>query len=165
MHCPFCKNPDTRVLDSRVSDDGSAIRRRRSCQACEKRFTTIEQMQLMVAKRSGATEAFDREKAVAGVAKACKGRPVSADDLARLGQKVEDILRLSGHAEIPANEIGLAILEPLRELDEVAYLRFASVYKSFSSADDFAAEIALLMSAGIDSELSDHSEHADSTDF
>lgn len=146
MQCPFCKNADTRVLDSRVAEDGSAIRRRRSCQACEKRFTTIEQMQLMVAKRSGATEAFDREKAVAGVAKACKGRPVSADDLARLGQKVEDILRLSGHAEIPANEIGLAILEPLRELDEVAYLRFASVYKSFTSADDFAAEIASMMS-------------------
>lgn len=145
MQCPFCKHSDTRVLDSRVADDGSAIRRRRSCQACEKRFTTIEQMQLMVAKRSGATEAFDREKAVAGVAKACKGRPVSADDLARLGQKVEDTLRLSGHAEIPAHEIGLAILEPLRELDEVAYLRFASVYKSFTSADDFASEIASMM--------------------
>ncbi len=155
MHCPFCKHSDTRVLDSRVADDGSAIRRRRSCQKCEKRFTTIEQMQLMVAKRSGATEAFDRHKAVAGVAKACKGRPVSADDLARLGQKVEDILRLSGHAEIPAHEIGLAILEPLRELDEVAYLRFASVYKSFTSADDFAAEIASMMTAQADAELAE----------
>lgn len=155
MQCPFCKHCDTRVLDSRVADDGSAIRRRRSCQSCEKRFTTIEQMQLMVAKRSGATEAFDREKAVAGVAKACKGRPVSPDDLARLGQKVEDTLRLSGHAEIPANEIGLAILEPLRELDEVAYLRFASVYKSFNSADDFAAEIASMMTADADAELAE----------
>lgn len=158
MYCPFCKHCDTRVLDSRVTDDGGAIRRRRSCQACEKRFTTIEQMQLMVAKRSGATEAFEREKAVAGVAKACKGRPVSADDLARLGQKVEDTLRLSGHAEIPAHEIGLAILEPLRELDEVAYLRFASVYKSFNSADDFAAEIASMVSAQ-ESDLTEEALH------
>ncbi|TXJ04174.1 MAG: transcriptional repressor NrdR [Aeromicrobium sp.] len=147
MHCPFCKHGDTRVLDSRVADDGGSIRRRRSCQSCEKRFTTIEQMQLMVVKRSGATEAFDRDKAVAGVAKACKGRPVSADDLARLGQDVEDALRLAGQAEIPAHDVGLAILEPLRALDQVAYLRFASVYKSFASADDFAAEIASMMAA------------------
>ena len=153
MHCPFCRNTDTRVLDSRVSDDGGAIRRRRTCPACEKRFSTVEQMQLTVVKRSGATEPFTREKAVSGVRKACKGRPVSEDDLACLGQKVEDTLRAEGWAEVPANEVGLAILGPLRELDEVAYLRFASVYKSFDSADDFAAEIAGLMAAGADSEL------------
>lgn len=155
MHCPFCKHDDTRVLDSRTAEDGGAIRRRRNCPACEKRFTTIEQMQLVVVKRSGITEPFDRRKAVEGVAKACKGRPVSADDLALLGQKVEDTLRQSGQAEIPANEIGLAILEPLRELDEVAYLRFASVYKSFTSADDFAAEIASMMAASADGELAE----------
>ncbi|MCL3836806.1 transcriptional regulator NrdR [Aeromicrobium duanguangcaii] len=145
MHCPFCKNTDTRVLDSRVADEGGSIRRRRACSQCEKRFTTIEQMQLMVVKRSGATEPFVREKAVAGVAKACKGRPVSTDDLACLGQQVEDALRASGQAEINTQDIGMAILEPLRALDEVAYLRFASVYKSFDSADDFVAEIAGLM--------------------
>lgn len=152
MHCPFCKNTDTRVLDSRVVDEGGAIRRRRVCSACEKRFTTIEQMQLMVAKRSGITEPFIRDKAIAGVRKACKGRPVSDDELARLGQKVEDTLRESGAAEVPANEVGLAILEPLKLLDQVAYLRFASVYKAFESADDFADEVASLMAEKLDAE-------------
>jgi transcriptional repressor NrdR len=144
MHCPYCRHADTRVTDSRTADDGGAIRRRRQCSACQRRFSTVEQMQLVVLKRSGATEAFDRTKAIAGVAKACKGRPVSDDDLARLGQQVEDTLRASGWAEVPAHEVGLAILGPLRELDEVAYLRFASVYRSFESADDFETEIAML---------------------
>jgi transcriptional repressor NrdR len=148
MHCPFCRHTDTRVLDSRVADDGQAIRRRRTCNAdnggCGKRFSTVEQMQLMVMKRSGATEPFARDKAIAGVRKACKGRPVTEDDLACLGQQVEDTLRGEGWAEVPAHEVGLAILAPLRELDEVAYLRFASVYRAFESADDFEAEIAVL---------------------
>ena len=137
-------NTDTKVLDSRVSEDGTAIRRRRRCESCDKRFTTVELMQLTVLKRSGATEPFNREKAIAGVRKACKGRPVSEDDLACLGQTVEDALRNEGAAEIPAHEVGMAILGPLRALDPVAYLRFASVYKAFSSADDFEDEIALL---------------------
>ena len=144
MHCPFCKHNDTKVLDSRVAEDGSSIRRRRSCQACEQRFTTLELMQLTVVKRSGATEAFDRDKAIAGVRKACKGRPVSEDDLARLGQAVEDALRGAGQAEFQAHDVGLAILGPLRELDDVAYLRFSSVYKQFDSADDFEIEIDIL---------------------
>ncbi len=146
MHCPYCRNTDTRVLDSRVAEDGSSIRRRRTCAAdeCGKRFTTVEQMQLMVLKRSGATEPFTREKAVSGVRKACKGRPVGEDDLAKLGQTVEDALRCEGWAEVPAHEVGLAILGPLRELDEVASLRFASVYRAFESAGDFEAEIAML---------------------
>ena len=144
MHCPFCRSTDTRVLDSRVADDGSSIRRRRICSACEKRFTTVEQMQLTVIKRSGTSEPFTREKAISGVRKACKGRPVSEDDLARLGQTVEDALRGVGFAEVPANEIGLAILGPLRELDEVAYLRFASVYRAFDSVEDFETEISML---------------------
>jgi transcriptional repressor NrdR len=153
MHCPFCKHTDTRVLDSRVADEGGAIRRRRVCSSCEKRFTTIEQMQLTVLKRSGASEPFTREKAIAGVRKACKGRPVSDDQLARLGQQVEDTLREGGSAEVAAHEVGLAVLEPLKALDEVAYLRFASVYKAFDSVDDFATEIAGLMAAGADTEL------------
>jgi len=144
MHCPYCRNTDTRVLDSRVADDGGAIRRRRSCSSCEKRFSTVEQMQLVVLKRSGATEPFTRDKAISGVRKACKGRPVSDDDLSRLGQTVEAALRGEGWAEVPANEVGLAILGPLRELDEVAYLRFASVYKAFESAEAFEEEIAIL---------------------
>jgi len=144
MHCPFCRSTDTRVLDSRVADDGGAIRRRRVCPSCEKRFSTVEQMQLMVLKRSGATEPFTREKAISGVRKACKGRPVSEDDLARLGQAVEEALRGDGWAEVPANEVGLAILRPLRALDEVAWLRFASVYRAFESAEDFEQAISEL---------------------
>ena len=144
MHCPFCRSTDTRVLDSRVAEDGGAIRRRRTCPSCEKRFTTVEQMQLTVLKRNNCSEPFDRSKAVAGVRKALKGRPVSEDDLARLGQTVEDSLRAGGWAEVPAHEVGMAILAPLRELDEVAYLRFASVYRGFESADDFETEIAML---------------------
>ena len=159
MHCPYCRHTDTKVLDSRVSEDGTAIRRRRRCESCQKRFTTVELMQLTVLKRSGASEPFTRDKAIAGVRKACKGRPLTEDDLARLGHVVEDTLRGSGQAEFASHEIGMAILEPLRELDEVAYLRFAAVYKQFESADDFEIEIASLrkhraeqLSALLDSE-------------
>ena len=144
MHCPHCRSTDTRVLDSRVTDDGAAIRRRRSCPQCEKRFSTVEQVQLSVIKRSGVAEPFNRDKVIAGVRKACKGRPVTDDDLQRLGQAVEDQLRAAGTADLSAHEVGLAILGPLRELDEVAYLRFASVYRSFDSVQDFETEIAML---------------------
>jgi transcriptional repressor NrdR len=144
MHCPYCRHCDTKVLDSRVADDGQSIRRRRVCQGCDKRFTTTEVMQLTVLKRSGATEPFSRDKAVAGVRKACKGRPVTEDQLAMLGQTVENTLRGEGYAEVPAHEVGVAILAPLRQLDEVAYLRFASIYRAFESAADFEDEIALM---------------------
>lgn len=148
MRCPFCKADDSRVIDSRVVDDGLAIRRRRECGECGRRFTTSETSMLYVVKRSGATEPFHRAKVVSGVRKACQGRPVSEDDLARLAQQVEDTVRATGMAEVPAMEVGLAILGPLRELDEVAYLRFASVYRSFDTLDDFEAEIALLRAEG-----------------
>lgn len=144
MHCPYCRHNDTRVLDSRVADDGASIRRRRQCSKCESRFSTSEQMQLSVIKRSGVVEPFNREKVVSGVRKACKGRPVTEEQFARLGQEVEDTLRSSGQAEVPADEVGVAILGPLRQLDQVAYLRFASVYRQFSSVDDFESEIASL---------------------
>ena len=144
MHCPYCRHTDSKVLDSRIAEDGGSIRRRRQCPACERRFTTVEQMQLVVVKRSGVVEPFNRDKVISGVRKACKGRPVSEDQLARLGQLVEDSLRASGQPEVPADEVGVAILGPLRELDQVAYLRFASVYRQFRSVDDFEAEIALL---------------------
>jgi transcriptional repressor NrdR len=144
VHCPFCRHNDSRVVDSRATEDGTSIRRRRQCPECGRRFTTVETASLTVVKRSGATEPFSRDKVLAGVRKACQGRPVGEDDLARLAQKVEESVRASGLAEIEAHEVGMAVLEPLRELDEVAYLRFASVYRSFESLADFEGEIALL---------------------
>lgn len=141
MHCPFCRHLDSRVIDSRTSDDGSAIRRRRQCPECQKRFTTIETASLMVTKRSGVTEAFSRDKIVSGVRKACQGRPVTDADLAVLAQQVEETLRSSGAATIEAQDIGLAILDPLRSLDHVAFMRFASVYQAWDSLEDFGAAI------------------------
>jgi transcriptional repressor NrdR len=144
MHCPFCRHPDSRVVDSRETDEGQAIRRRRSCPECGRRFTTVETAVLAVVKRSGVTEPFSREKVISGVRRACQGRQVDDDALNLLAQQVEDTVRAKGSPEVPSHEVGLAILGPLRELDEVAYLRFASVYRSFSSADDFEREIEAL---------------------
>lgn len=141
MHCPFCRHPDSRVVDSREADEGQAIRRRRSCPECGRRFTTVETAVLSVVKRSGVTEPFSREKVVRGVRRACQGRAVDDDALYKLAQKVEEAIRAGGSAEVPSNEVGLAILGPLRDLDEVAYLRFASVYRSFTSVEDFEREI------------------------
>lgn len=141
MYCPFCRHPDSRVIDSRTSDDGASIRRRRQCPECQRRFSTIETASLMVVKRSGVVEPFSRDKVVSGVRKACQGRPVTDSDLALLAQRVEETVRASGASQIDANDIGLAILTPLRELDEVAYLRFASVYQAFESLDDFESAI------------------------
>jgi transcriptional repressor NrdR len=150
VYCPYCRHLDTRVIDSRTADDGAAIRRRRSCPACGRRFTTQETVILTVAKRSGVTEPFNRDKIVRGVRRACQGRPVSEDQLALLAQQVEDVIRGRGSGEIPSQEIGLAILGPLRDLDEVAYLRFASVYRGFESLADFEEEIASLRAAHLD---------------
>jgi transcriptional repressor NrdR len=147
MYCPYCRHPDSRVIDSRAAEDGVAIRRRRSCPACGRRFTTQESVILTVGKRSGVTEPFNRDKIVHGVQRACQGRPVTEDQLAILAQQVEDTIRSRGSGEIPSHEVGLAILGPLRELDEVAYLRFASVYRSFQSLTDFENEIVALRSA------------------
>jgi transcriptional repressor NrdR len=156
VHCPFCRFPDSRVVDSREADDGAAIRRRRSCPECGKRFTTVETASLSVVKRSGVREPFSRSKVIDGVRKACSGRPVDEDALALLGQTVEETVRALGLAEIPAHEIGLAILAPLSELDEVAYIRFASVYHNFTSLDDFVIEVAALR-ANDTAELRDRS--------
>jgi transcriptional repressor NrdR len=142
MRCPFCRFADTRVVDSRDANEGDAIRRRRSCPECGKRFTTEEKSSLSVVKRCGVTEPFSRGKVVAGVRKACQGRPVDEDQLALLAQQVEEAIR--DKAEVPSHEVGLAILGPLKDLDEVAYLRFASVYRSFESLTDFEAEITAL---------------------
>ena len=144
MRCPYCRHPDSRVVDSREADDGALIRRRRACPECGRRFTTVEEAILAIVKRSGVTEPFSRQKIIGGVRKACQGRPVDDDALALLAQRVEESVRARGAAEIPSHEVGLAILGPLRELDEVAYLRFASVYQSFSSIDDFEKAIGEL---------------------
>ncbi|MDH6239428.1 transcriptional regulator NrdR [Aurantimicrobium minutum] len=144
MYCPFCRHSDSRVIDSRTSDDGLSIRRRRQCPECNGRFSTLETASLSVIKRSGVVEAFSREKVVLGVRKACQGRPVTDADLAVLAQKVEETIRATGASQIEANEIGLAILPSLRELDEVAYLRFASVYQAFESLEDFEAAVQTL---------------------
>ena len=144
MRCPYCRHPDSRVVDSREADDGALIRRRRSCPECGKRFTTVEEAVLAIVKRSGVTEPFSRTKVIAGVRKACQGRPVDDDAIALLAQRVEEAVRAKGAAEVPSHEVGLAILGPLRELDEVAYLRFASVYRDFNTLEDFEREISAL---------------------
>lgn len=144
MYCPFCRHPDSRVIDSRTSDDGLSIRRRRQCPECGGRFSTTETASLSVIKRSGVVEPFSREKVVSGVRKACQGRPVTDADLASLAQKVEETIRATGASQIEANEIGLAVLPSLRELDEVAYLRFASVYQAFESIEDFERAVIRL---------------------
>ena len=132
MYCPYCKHTDSRVVDSRTTDDGAAIRRRRQCTSCARRFTTVETTTISVIKIA------------AGVRKACQGRPVGEDDLAKLAQEVEELIRARGLAEINAHEVGLTILEPLSKLDAVAYLRFASVYQAFENLEDFEEAIARL---------------------
>lgn len=149
MFCPMCHKAESRVIDSRTADEGLAIRRRRECASCGHRYTTMEAPVLMVSKRSGVTEPFSRDKVIRGVRRACQGRDITSDALHLLAHKVELAVRSKGTTEIPAHEVGMAILEPLRELDEVGYLRFASVYKSFQSADDFEAEIAELRRDGV----------------
>ncbi|QWW18953.1 transcriptional repressor NrdR [Schaalia sp. 19OD2882] len=144
MHCPFCHHPDSRVVDTRIADDGASIRRRRECTACKKRFTTLETSSFQVVKRSGVVEPFSRNKVVSGLKQACQGRPVSDDQLALLAQQVEEKLRSSGFSNVSSDEVGKAILPFLQELDEVAYLRFASVYRDFGSVDDFIDAIEVL---------------------
>ena len=146
MRCPWCLADDDRVVDSRVAEDGTAIRRRRECAVCGRRYTTferIDEIPLMVVKRSGVRQPFDRGKLIDGLRSATKNRPVSEEQLDVLAQEVEDELREDG-SEPSSEQVGLAVLERLRVLDEVAYLRFASVYKGFEGVDDFRREVGLL---------------------
>ena len=146
MLCPSCHSPDTKVLDSRAADGGRAIRRRRACLRCEGRFNTferVEEVPLVVVKRSGEREPFDPAKITAGLLAAGKGRPVHADDFDRLAAEVEELARARG-SEVSSEWVGRAVLEHLRPLDEVAYLRFASVYKAFDGVDDFEREARLI---------------------
>src|SRR5437763_13385618 len=146
MRCPACTSLDDKVVDSRLADDGAAIRRRRECLACGRRFTTFERMEeapLMVVKRSGDREPFVRAKIAAGMQSAAKNRPVTIEQMQELGAELEEAIRSRG-GEATSEEIGVAVLERLRELDEVAYVRFASVYKGFSDVGDFEREAGLL---------------------
>ncbi len=145
MRCPWCSNVDDRVVDSRTADDGAAIRRRRECLGCGRRFTTFERLEelpLIVVKRSGEREPFARSKLVAGMGSAAKNRPVTPAQLDGLAYAIEEALRAEGGV-ITTERIGQRALTSLRELDEVAYLRFASVYKGFEGADDFQREAGL----------------------
>ncbi|HUP70722.1 MAG TPA: transcriptional regulator NrdR [Acidimicrobiales bacterium] len=148
MRCPSCSTSDDKVVDSRMADEGAAIRRRRECLACGQRFTTferIEELSLVVLKRSGLREPFERTKIVAGLRAATKNRPVVAEQLESLAVEVEDALRLDpGTQELTSQQVGLAVLDRLRLLDDVAYLRFASVYKGFEDIGDFEREVGLL---------------------
>ncbi|MBI4729914.1 MAG: transcriptional repressor NrdR [Acidobacteria bacterium] len=147
MRCPFCKSLEDKVVDSRLAGDGDAIRRRRECLGCGRRFTTFERpeaMGLRVRKRSGEFEAFDPGKVAAGIRKACKNRPVTEADIERVAGEIEEVLRAEG-LEVSSEDIGIAALDRLRELDEVAYVRFASVYREFQEASDFEREIGQLL--------------------
>jgi transcriptional repressor NrdR len=146
MRCPACASLDDKVVDSRQADDGLAIRRRRECLGCGRRFTTFERVDevgLVVVKRSGAREPFRRGKIVAGVRAAAKNRPVGPEQLEGLAADVEEALRLEG-SEVSSARVGAIVLERLRALDEVAYVRFASVYKSFEGPGDFEQEVLAL---------------------
>lgn len=146
MRCPQCSGHDDKVVDSRTAEDGSAIRRRRECLSCGRRFTTYERLDevpLVVVKRSGDREGFDRGKLVAGLRAAAKNRPAVEEHIDAIAGEIEEVLRLEGGA-VTSGDIGVAVLQRLRRVDEVAYLRFASVYKDFAGLEDFRREVGLL---------------------
>jgi transcriptional repressor NrdR len=147
MRCPSCGHDQDRVVDSRVAEEGRSIRRRRECEVCGQRFTTFERVEnapLLVAKRSGEKQPFDREKLVSGIRKACKNRPVLPEAMERVADDVVETLRLEGRSVVSTADLGRDVLERLRDIDEVAYLRFASVYKDFKELNDFERELGLL---------------------
>ncbi|MGC8498054.1 MAG: transcriptional regulator NrdR [Acidimicrobiales bacterium] len=149
MRCPYCAAGEDRVVDSRVAEDGSAIRRRRECAVCGQRFTTFERIEeaaLVVVKRSGGREAFDGAKLLAGMVAAAKNRPVDESVLIGVVSRIEEQMRARG-GDVPSEDIGRAVLDALRAIDDVAYVRFASVYKGFEGTEDFAREIGLLVKA------------------
>lgn len=148
MKCPFCGHPDSKVVDSRPDKGGAAIRRRRECEECVKRFTTyerIEEMLPLVCKKDGRREHFDRLKVVSGIKKACEKRPVSVETIERMADRLENRLQESGEREVPASLIGEWIMNELHGTDEVAYVRFASVYRSFKDINEFMVELQDLL--------------------
>ena len=148
MRCPFCGNPDSKVIDSRSAENGQVIRRRRECKSCKKRFTTFErfeQFPVAVIKRNGDKEPYKREKILLGLRKAFEKRPVTSHEIESLAYEIEAELRAEGKKEIPASQVGMAVLKKLKEIDEVAYLRFASVYKDFKNITEFQSELGQLL--------------------
>ena len=148
MRCPYCESEEDKVVDSRLAEEGRTIRRRRECIGCGRRYTTFERAEevpLLISKRSGEEEPFDRSKVIEGVRRACKNRPVSEADILAIADDVEEAMRADIRRPVPSAEIGREVLERLRLLDEVAYLRFASVYKDFQELDDFERELGLLL--------------------
>jgi transcriptional repressor NrdR len=147
VRCPYCEGDEDKVVDSRNAEDGRTIRRRRECLACGRRYTTFERAEevpLLVSKRNGVEEPFDIEKIVVGIGSACKNRPVTVAEIRSLAEDVEEAMRADARRPVPSAEIGREVLERLRDLDDVAYLRFASVYKDFQELNDFERELGLL---------------------
>ncbi|WP_224249480.1 transcriptional regulator NrdR [Hyalangium gracile] len=154
MRCPFCQDTENKVIDSRESHEGSVIRRRRECLQCKRRFTTyerVEELYPLIVKKDGRREAFDRDKIVNGLKKACEKRPVSADQVEQTVEAIERMLQGMGEKEVPSSVIGEEVMKHLRALDEVAYVRFASVYRSFRDIAEFMNELR---------ELADQSKEA-----
>ncbi len=148
MKCPFCGHPDSKVVDSRPDKGGAAIRRRRECESCAKRFTTherVEEMLPLICKKDGRREPFDRMKVVAGISKACEKRPVSIEEIERMADRLETRLQESGEREVPSAQVGEWIMKELHDTDEVAYVRFASVYRSFKDISEFMDELQDLL--------------------
>jgi len=148
MKCPFCGDPDSKVIDSRSADNGHVIRRRRECKNCKRRFTTFErfeQFPVTVVKSNGDKEPYRREKILVGLRKAFEKRPVTSQQIEDVTSEIEAELRAEGKKEIPASLIGMAVLKKLKEMDEVAYLRFASVYKDFKDITEFQSELGQLL--------------------
>ncbi|MCD6363362.1 MAG: transcriptional repressor NrdR [Synergistetes bacterium] len=153
MRCPFCGNLESRVIDSRPVEEGTAIRRRRECLNCKKRFTTYERIEspvMLVIKKDGRREMFDREKIIRGLLKACEKRPVSREKIEEIASKIETELRMEGRKEVSSKEIGERVIEALKEIDKVAYVRFASVYREFTDLSHFIKELESLLNKTIE---------------
>ena len=149
MRCPFCGGVENKVVDSRLVKEGEAIRRRRECLECTKRFTTYERVEYIlpfVIKRDGRREAFNREKILGGIKKACEKRPISIEDLEKLVDRIEAVCQERGDREVDSTDLGERVMKDLQRLDEVAYVRFASVYRQFSDISDFMSELRDLVS-------------------
>lgn len=148
MKCPFCSFSDSKVIDSRPADDGSTIRRRRECLACQKRFTTyeiVERLPLVVIKRDGSRQSFDKMKVLNGMIRACEKRPVPVQELEKIADSIEHELQGALEREISTTEIGEMVMEHLKDIDEVSYVRFASVYRSFKDINTFMEELSKLL--------------------
>ncbi len=144
MKCPFCNSQDSRVIDSRDSQDGETTRRRRECDSCQKRFTTyerVEELLPLLIKKDGRREPYDRKKALAGIQKACEKRPVSAETIQEIADRIEREIQDLGEKEVPSKEVGERIMKELHKIDQVAYVRFASVYRDFKDPSEFLEEL------------------------